>query len=404
VRPPITASCLGAALLCAALTGAAPRPRLERTADAWTLGGLGGIRGITVGPIENARHPGVGYGTFPGWRALYTAQQLGASWVSLTPFGRVWDLHGSGVDPCFEAPLEQNRRAVLAAIEQAHDLGLRVLLVPHLWVESGEWRALMDPGDDEGWARWAASYGRFLLRWAEVAEQGQVEMLSVGVEMRSWLTTHHAPSFVELLHAVRQRYSGLLTYSGNWDDIADTVVLGELDLIGVNAFYPLAAEPGASLEQLAFGGRHVAAELGELSQVWHKPVLLTEMGYTTRQDPAVKPWEWPDGMHDVVVDQQAQALAYRALLAPLLAERWFAGFFVWRIYADPDDVSQEAEWGFSPLGKLSELEVRDAFAATWAADAGDPTRWWLGAHRARTPGLHAWEPSPDPPWLGSPKR
>ena len=48
---------------------------------------------------------------------------------------------------------------------------------------------------------------------------------------------------------------------------------------------------------------------------------------------------------------------------------WFAGFFVWRMYADPDDVSQEAEWGFSPLGKLAELEVRDAFAARWSADA-----------------------------------
>jgi len=49
-------------------------------------------------------------------------------------------------------------------------------------------------------------------------------------------------------------------------------------------------------------------------------------------------------------------------------EPWFAGFFVWRLYADPDDMSQEAEWGFSPRGKQAELALRDAFAARWAGD------------------------------------
>jgi hypothetical protein len=48
---------------------------------------------------------------------------------------------------------------------------------------------------------------------------------------------------------------------------------------------------------------------------------------------------------------------------------------VWRVYSDPDDVSQEAEWGFSPRGKLAELVVRDAFAAGWASDATRLLGW-----------------------------
>ncbi|MEL6318156.1 MAG: OmpA family protein, partial [Pseudomonadota bacterium] len=55
-------------------------------------------------------------------------------------------------------------------------------------------------------------------------------------------------------------------------------------------------------------------------------------------------------------------------LAPLTKIPECAGFFVWRTYADPGDVSQEAEWGFSPRGKLAELILRDAFTASWAAD------------------------------------
>ena len=97
-------------------------------------------------------------------------------------------------------------------------------------------------------------------------------------------------------------------------------------------------------------------------------VVFTEIGYTTRPDPAVRPWEWPDAMKSVRVDQAAQATAYRALIAPFLDEPWFAGFFAWRFYADPDDLSQEAEWGFSPRGKLAEIALRSAFAARWAAD------------------------------------
>ena len=55
--------------------------------------------------------------------------RLGANWISLTPFGRVEDLAPSGIDPTFEAPFAENRRAVARAIVQAHRKGLRVLIV-----------------------------------------------------------------------------------------------------------------------------------------------------------------------------------------------------------------------------------------------------------------------------------
>ena len=95
---------------------------------------------------------------------------MGATWVAITPFGRVADLSGSGVDLTLRGALRpEPRRDVARAIAMAHARGLRVMLVPHLWVESGEWRALIDPKTDDGWARWAESYRRFVLAWAEVA-------------------------------------------------------------------------------------------------------------------------------------------------------------------------------------------------------------------------------------------
>lgn len=335
---------------------------------AWRDSGRPGIRGMTIGPIENAYHPGKGYGSQVYERTLAECRALGAGWIAITPFGRVNDLSGTGVDLTFEAPFEKNRDDIGRAIDQAHAHGLKVMLVPHLWVESGAWRAEIDPKTDEGWARWTKSYGSFVETWARVASAHGAEIFSAGVELRSWVTTGRAPSFSDLVRRLRKIYSGLITYSGNWDDVDQTVILGDLDIIGINAFYPLAEKEGATEAELAAGGKRVLDKVRALSSAWKKPVLFTEIGYTTRKDPAYKPWEWPDTMTNVVVDERAQALAYHALLAPLLDEPSFAGFFVWRVYADPDDISQEAEWGFSPRGKLAEYVVRDAFHARWAGD------------------------------------
>lgn len=389
---PSRLAALGAVLLAsgAATAGdswAGPVP-LGPGALAWRDSGRGGIRGITVGPIESALHRGKGYGSEACARTMAESRRMGATWVSITPFGRTLDLAPTGVDMTFEAPFAENRRAVTKAVAQAHAAGLRALIVPHVWVESGGWRGEMEPGDDEAWKTWAHGYRHFLLEWAHVAAAAKADMLSVGVEMRSWVTTTHAPLFSDIIKDVRAVYPGLLTYGANWDDAADTVIWGDLDVIGLNAFFPLSSKDGASFAEQREGGIEIAAKVREIALSWQKPVLFNEMGYTTRRDAAIKPWLWPEQLDRVEVDQGAQADGYEALLAPMLDEPWFAGFFVWRVYADPDDMSQEPEFGFSPRGKLAELVVRDAFAARWEVDGPRLPGAGVFAPRARDIGRY----------------
>ena len=391
---------LGAAVLVAASFAASngagdpahsqafPAAALARSANAFHELGLGALRGVTIGPIESSLHRERGYGSEPYRRTLDEARRLGASWVSLTPFGRVADLSPTGVAMTFEAPFVENRRALSRAVAQAHAAGIKVLLVPHLWVESGAWRGEIDPGSPAAWERWARGYTAYVRAWAELAQESGVDLLAVGVELRSWVTNGFAPSFSQVVREVRSVYGGPLTYAANWDDAEDTVIWGELDLIGVNAFFPLTETEDATPEELAKGGRAVAERVRALAERWNKPVVFTEFGYTTRKDPALRPWEWPDHMTNVVVDQVAQADAYSALLSAVIEEPWFAGAFVWRLYADPDDVSQESEWGFSPRGKLSELVLRDAFGAHWAADGKRPSGTSLVRHSAERIGIY----------------
>lgn len=320
------------------------------------------IRGMTIGPIESELQPGRGYGSAAFEQTLEEVQRMGGNWISLTVFARVWDLEGAGVALDFEMPHAQVRENVVRSVEMAHRRGLRVLLVPHLWVENGAWRAEIAPLGEERVARFDEQYSRFSLAWAGVAEEAGVDLFAAGVELRSWVTTARAPSFVKLLGQIRAKYSGLLTYASNWDDAEDTVIWGHVDVIGINAFYPLHWEDDATFAQVEAGGHRVAEQVENLAQRFERPVVFTEFGYTTRKNTAIKPWLWPEQLGKVEVDQADQARAYAALLGAMRYVPGFMGAFVWRMYADVSDMSQEAEWGFSPWGKQSERVLRQAFS------------------------------------------
>jgi hypothetical protein len=341
----------------------------------------GAVRGATLGPIESTLHPGVGYGTAASAEALDELVALGCSWVSITPFGRMWDVHGTEIQMDFEAPFEVNRAAVLRVIAQAHARGLRVLLVPHLWLEAGGWRGEIDPGSEQGWARWFASYERFVAQWARVAEQGGAEMFSLGVEMKSSSQTRPTQWF-RVIDAIRAEYRGMLTYSANWDEVPRVAFWDRIDVVGINAFYPLAEHEGAGLPVLREGARRRAQELAAWAEREGRVVMFTEFGYTARPDPAVRPWEWPEDLRAVRLDEHAQATAYRALMEAFVGEPWFVGAFVWRYYANPMDASQEAPWGFSPRLREAEGVLQELYALRWGSDPeadgiGAWEQWWL---------------------------
>lgn len=347
--------------------------RLPPGADGWRAAGFEGVRGVTVGPIESSLFPGRGYGSESSAALLDFLARRGVNWISITPFGRLWDLSSTEIQMDFEAPYEENRRAVRAMIEQAHARGIRVLVIPHLWVETGGWRGEIEPGSPEGWAEYQASYRAFVTRWAADAAAAGADAFSIGVECKSW-SGRFGGYWRSLIEEVRSIYPGLLTYSANWDEAEDVLFWDQLDLVGINAFYPLADHEGATFDEYVRGAFRAQEGVATLAAVLEMPVLFVEVGYTTRTDAAVEPWLWPDGMSDVVVDEREQARALLASFRAFLPEEWFTGFFVWRYYADLDDVSQEAIWGFSPHAKRAERLLERVFASPWGADVG-PYAW-----------------------------
>ncbi len=334
-------------------------------------GGFEGIRGVTVGPIESSQQPGRGYGTPYSEALLDELVRLGVNWISITPFGRIWSLESTEVYMDFEAPYEDNRRAIARMVEQAHARGIRVLLIPHLWVWSQVgWRGEIELGSPEAWRAYQESYRAFVLAWAADAAAAEVDAFSIGVECKSW-SGRFGGFWASFIDDVRAAFPGLLTYSANWDEAEDVIFWDRLDLIGINAFYPLAHHDGATYDEYLTGAREARDSVQRVSDAVQMPVLFVEVGYTTREDAAVEPWLWPDGMTDVAYSEAEQARALEASFSAFVPEDWFAGFFVWRYYANLDDVSQEAMWGFSPHGKQAEPMLEAVFAQPFGVDS-DP--------------------------------
>lgn len=312
-----------------------------------------------------------GYGTATSRASKVELRQLGTEWLSLTPFGFVPTKTSTTVmlidemmktaraQAYFERAhaLPETDRIVKAEIAQAHELGMKIQLKPHLWMLDESWRGEIDPGP-QGWPEFWHGYRQFILHYADMAQALAVEMLVVGVELDQTVVPL-ADRWRALIREVRGRYDGQLVYAANWDAYERVPFWPQLDFIGVQFYPPLARsadEPSQSMVarlDVAFGA------LERTAREHDKDVLLTEVGYRAVRGTAVNPHEWPDP-DARTIDVEAQAEAYRVLLAGVRKQPFVKGIFLWKWYTHPR--GDEGPAGFSPRNKPAADLIRQAFA------------------------------------------
>jgi hypothetical protein len=322
------------------------------------------IRGVTLAPIEDGMLGPVGYGSARCEIAIEEVADLGATWISITPFGRMDDLEAIDLEHDFEIPVARNEELIRRTAAMARANGLKVAIIPHLYVMSGEWRGEIDPGSADAWCAWFEAYRAFVLGFAALAEEVGADLFSIGVEFKS-STNFYEDDWRALIAEIRRVYEGPLTYSANWDEVDAVPFWDALDAIGVNAFWPLAGKPGDGYEAMRERAARVADELEAISFFYDRPVLFTEMGVKSATDSALAPWEWPEHCADLRYDEAYQAEAYQAVFEALAPRPWFEGLFVWKYFSDPYDETQEARAGFSPRGKLAENVLARWYARSW---------------------------------------
>jgi hypothetical protein len=296
---------------------------------------------------DEARH-----GSPDARAALERARELGADavaldWVAvLRPAARelAWGRADARWPWAGDLELAESARA-------ARELGLDVLLKPHLWLSgSGNfagWELVHSP---EEWRSYFEAQHRLAVHAALLAELVDADVLCLAAEQRNpsatrdsanefaWDSEHVAwkrARWHELIAAARAAFDGGLTYAAHWDGERHGVDFwDELDFLGLDLFAEFEPREGAdgSFDVQAVRGQlwnELTAALGHALQV-ERPLLVTEFGYPSRTTDWTRS-ERPGGADDA----QRQASVLHGLADALRQFRRggtpLAGLFLWNL-------------------------------------------------------------------------
>lgn len=196
---------------------------------------------------------------------------------------------------------------------EAHRLGMRVMLKPHVWRLQGR------TGIPDAEARqWLAEYKPFIEHYAEFAARVRADSFCIGTELRG--LTQHEPIWREIVAAIRARYKGPLVYAANHGEEFESIRFWDaLDYIGVDNYYPL---------DDTYSAQTLVAKIETVQAKFNKPVLFTEAGFGAHQNSHREPWE--DETRKPL-DLAEQARSYEALLTAVYRKPWFRGVYWWKV-------------------------------------------------------------------------
>jgi len=354
----ITTFAVAAALIIGviALTrsdGGADRPPEARQATA-AAPKQASSAGRSLAGLNLTAYTRDGYSQPQARAAIERIAALDANAITLTP---TWYMENGGSGEIRPDPKKSPSDASLVqAITWIRGAGLQVILKPHVDVTDGTFRGDIQPADRQAWFR---SYGRFIGHFAKLANDNGAELFAVGTELKS-LSGDQGP-WRSLIARVRSAFGGRLTYAANWDEYQQIQFWDALDLIGIDAYFPLAegtADPGPS--DLASAWSPIVGSLKAASEQWDRPILLTEVGYPSQAGATAHPWEVKPGEPP---DPELQARATQAVFTAFEGASWLAGINWWSWRADPTS-DENPETDYTPEGKPAEQVLRQAWGAT----------------------------------------
>lgn len=247
-----------------------------------------------------------------------------------------------------DAERTQSDESIIHAVEQARSHGMSVSLTPV--VRPPVWQGTIAPRRAGKWYR---SYRDMVRHYARLAERAEVETLAVGAELRTM--TGDLREWKQVIELARKQFGGDLTYSANQIDEATRIGFWKrLDTIGISAYMPLVRdEPNPSVNELVTAWKRLHVErIAKLERQYDRPVLFTEIGYSSREWTAARPWAVSTG----AVSQEPQRRAYEALYRVWSRFKWFRGVHWWYWPAGAYDPSNGTP---SPRGKAAEQTMRN---------------------------------------------
>ncbi len=258
-------------------------------------------------------------------QTLGEIQKLGVDSVSLIVPKVQKDVHSTGFyDDPWITPTDESLRL---AIREAHRRGMRIFLMPIVYLEhlgDGEWRGTIEPGD---WGAWFDAYEKMITGYARLASEEQVEYFSVGSELCS--TERMKSRWERVIRKVRRVFPGRITYSANWDHLEPVSFGSRLDFLGMNAYYEVGKDTASEPEAMVARWKEIQKGIRSWRKLnGDKPLVITEVGYPSRTGAGVDPWNY---FGEGAPDPEAQRKCYEAFVTAWNGETMLSGvyFYLW---------------------------------------------------------------------------
>lgn len=298
-----------------------------------------------------------GYLTPMSDKSLTKVSEVGANWVSIlvtwyqtTPWS--CDIHRTEKTPSDES--------IIHAIRKAHELGMKVMLKPHLDLldkSDGSWRGEIGATKEAEWDEWFRQYKDYLMYYVDIANKENVEMICIGTEL-STSATVKGYLWRDLIKKVRGKYSGLLTYAAHWDRYIDLRFWDLLDYVGVNVYFPLSEKMVPTFREMKAAWKKYAVELEKFHRKSGKPIIFPEIGCSSADGSVIRPWEHIPRSE---VNLEIQKNYYESLLETFWNKDWFYGVYWW-YWGTNVRMGGLYNRGFTPQNKPAEQAIKKWYA------------------------------------------
>ncbi|WP_159023701.1 glycoside hydrolase [Formosa sp. L2A11] len=282
-----------------------------------------------------------------------------SNYAAVMPFGYIQDLNHPDVKYNTDRQwYGETRSGAKHYVEELQKQNIKVMLKPQIWVRHGEFTGNIIMKNEDNWKILEASYSKFIMAYAQLAEESQVDMFCIGTELEQFITAR--PEYWKMLiQDIKKVYSGKLTYASNWDEFEKTPFWDDLDYIGVNAYFPVSPKKTPSFEDALEGLKPYKKNVETFSKQHNKPILFTEFGYRSVDYSGKAPWNSDRAMTQVNLD--AQVNCTKALFETFWGEEWFAGGFVWKWFINHDESGGEDDSRFTPQNKPVEQVIKSYY-------------------------------------------
>jgi hypothetical protein len=308
-----------------------------------------------------------GYLSRKSYESIQKMRSIGTDWISVTPFGYLENRNQpSPFHYSFGAGAESDE-SLVAAATYAREVGMRVMLKPHVLMSGGDWGwpGEIDMKTEENWQQFFKHYYSWIRHYAVLAEMYDFDLFCIGVEFMH-ATPNHEAEWRAMIKKIRQLYSGPLVYAANWYKEFEGIAFWDaLDYIGLNLYYPLSEKDAATVADLKKGMSVGMPVVERVVKKYNKPLILTEVGFTS----TAAPWKAPhERNRNAPISLEDQARCYQAILESFWDKEWFYGFYWWKwpTYLEYGGLTNN---DFTPNGKPAEKVVAEWYLKNRAGAA-----------------------------------